>query len=61
MNNYIDWDQSNELYDPNWMEKSIKNVDVVTRKLGLTSTRATNQKLEVAREEKQKKEEIMEK
>ncbi len=42
VNNYIDWDQFNQLYDPDWMEKGIRNADEVARKLGPTSTRATN-------------------
>ncbi len=41
VNNYIDWDQFNQLYDP-----------------ALTS--ATNQRLEVAREETRKKKEMVE-
>ncbi len=52
VNNYIDWDQFNQLYDPDWMEKGIRNADAVARKLGPASTSATNQRLEVAREEK---------
>ena len=61
VNNYIDWDQFNQLYDPDWMEKGIKNADAIPRKFGPASTRATNNKLEVAREERQKKKEIKEK
>ncbi len=41
VNNYIDWDQFNQLYDLDWMEKGIRNVDAVARKLGPASTRAT--------------------
>ncbi len=54
VNNYIDWDQFNQLYDLDWMEKDIRNADTVAYKLGPTLTKATNQMLEVAREEKQK-------
>ncbi len=43
------------------MEKGIRNADVVARKLRPASTRATNQRLEVAREERQKREEMLEK
>ncbi len=43
------------------MEKCIRNLDTVVRKLGPASTRATNQRLEVAREERRKREEIVEK
>ncbi len=42
------------------MEKVIRNVDAVARKLGPASTRATNQRLEVAREERRKREEMVE-
>ncbi len=60
VNNYIDWDQFNQLYNPDWMEKCIRNADAVVRKLGSASTRATNQRLEVAREERRKREEMVE-
>ena len=52
VNNYIHWDQFKPLYDYNWIEKGIRTVDVVARKLGLALTRATNQRLEVVRDEK---------
>ena len=42
------------------MKKGVRNADTVACKLRPASTRATNDKLEAAREEKQKKEEIME-
>ncbi len=42
------------------MEKGIRNVNAIVRKLGPASTIATNQKLEVAREERRKREEMME-
>ena len=42
------------------MKKGIKNVDAVVRKLELASTRASNQRLEVIREERQKREEMLE-
>ncbi len=41
------------------MEKGIKNADAVARKCRLALTRATNQSLEVAREEKPKREEMV--
>ena len=59
VNNYIDWDQFNQLYNPDWREKTIKNVDTVACKLGATLIRAINDRLEIARKERQKKEEIM--
>ncbi len=60
INNYIDWDQFNQLYDPDWMEKSITNTDAIAHKLGPALTRATNQRLEIAREERRKREEMVE-
>lgn len=33
------------------MEKRVRDIDVITRKLRLASTKVTNQKLEVAKEE----------
>ena len=43
------------------MEKGIRNADVITRKLGLALTRATNNRLKVASEKRPKKEEIKKK
>lgn len=42
------------------MKKGIKNADAVAHKLGPALTRATNHRLEVAREKEQKKGEIVE-
>ncbi len=42
VNNYINWDLFNPLYDLNSMEKGIRNVDAIARKLGPASTRITN-------------------
>lgn len=28
-NNYIDWDQFNQLCDPDWLEKDIQSADAV--------------------------------
>ena len=41
------------------MEKGIRNADVVARKLGPASTRATNDKLEAVKKERWKREEMM--
>lgn len=41
------------------MRKGIQNTDVVAYKLGLISIRATNYRLEIVREKKQKREEII--
>ena len=53
VNNYIDWDQFNQLYDPDWLNKSIQNADAVARRLGPASKKATNLRLEEA-QKKQK-------
>lgn len=60
VNNNINWDQFNQLYNLNQIEKGTKNRDVVTRKLGLALTRVINHRLEVVREKKLKREEIVE-
>ena len=60
VNNYIDWDQFNQLYDSDWMKKGVKNADAVTCKLRLALTRAINDKLEAARKEKWKKKKMIE-
>lgn len=41
------------------MNKDIKNVKIVVRKLGLALIRATNHKLKFANKKKQKREEIV--
>ena len=43
------------------MKKYIRNANIVAHKFGSTSIRVTNDKLEVAREERRKREEMMEK
>ena len=43
------------------MKKGIKNVDEVVRKLRLVLIKATNKRLKIAKKEKQKREEIVEK
>ena len=60
VNNYIDWDQFNQLYDADWFNKGIRNADAVARKLGPASIKATNLRLEVAKEEVRKKHEVVE-
>ncbi len=42
------------------MKKDLRNAEIVTQKLGLILTRAINQRLEVTGEERQKKEEMVE-
>ena len=45
VNNYINWDQFNKLYDPDEIKKGIRNTDAVARKLRPVLTRATNKTL----------------
>ena len=42
VNNYIDWDQFNQLYNADWFNKGIRNADAVARKLRSASIKATN-------------------
>ena len=51
VSNYIDEDQFNQLYDPDWMEKGIRNIDAVAQKQRPALIQATNHRLQVAREE----------
>ena len=60
VNNYTDWDQFNQLYDPDKIDKDIRNAYVVARKLGTALVRAINHMLEVANEKKRKREEMVE-
>ncbi len=55
VNNYIDWDQFNQLYAPDLLEKGVQNVDAVARKLTPASIKATN----LRREEARKKQEVV--
>ncbi len=48
VNNYIDWDQFNQLYAPDWLEKGIRNADAIARKLTPASTKATDLRKEKA-------------
>ncbi len=66
VNNYIDWDQFNQLYAPDQLEKGIQNVDAVARKLTPALTKATDLRREEARQkqnvvDRQKAEAIAEK
>ena len=51
VNNDINWDQFNQLYDHDQIEKSIQNVDVVAHKRALALIKTTNYRLEDAKEE----------
>ena len=59
VNNYINEDQFNNLYNPDWMKKGIRNIHAIVRKLRLASIRTTNNKLEIAREKRQIREEMI--
>ncbi len=49
INNYVDWDQFNQLYTPNWLEKSVQNANIVAQKLIPASTKAIDLKKDKAR------------
>ena len=57
--NYIDWDQFNKLYDTDWFNKGIWNADTMARKLRPALIKATNLRLEVAKEEVRRKQEVV--
>lgn len=57
--NYINWDLFNQLYNSGSIEKSIKNIDVVARKLRPTLIKTTNQRLEIARKKKWKRQKMI--
>lgn len=59
VNNDIYYDQFNQLYDLNLIEKSIKNANVIAYKLAPALKMTINNRLEVAREKEQKKEELV--
>lgn len=44
INNYIDCDQLNQLYNFDWMEKGVQNGDVIPHKLESALTKVINQK-----------------
>lgn len=48
INNYIDWDKFNQLYDPYLLNKGIENADAIACKLGLATTKTINLRLEEA-------------
>lgn len=59
INNYIDLDPFNQLYNHDWMDKGEGNANVVACKLGPALKRATNHKLEVTNKKREKIEEMM--
>lgn len=49
VNNYIDWDQFNQLYALDWLKKGVQNADAVAQKLKLALTKAINLRKKKAR------------
>ncbi len=49
VNNYIDWNQFNQLYAPDWREKGVRNADTIAQKLIPASIKTTDLKREEAR------------
>ena len=60
VNNYIDGDQFNQLYDADWFNKDIRNADAVACKLGPVLIKVTNLRLQVAKKKIRKKHEVVE-
>lgn len=54
-NKYLNWNQFNQLYNLNWVEKTIKIIDIFAYKLKLTLIGAINDRLKVVKEKMQKK------
>ena len=54
INNYIYCDQFNQLYDLDKIENNIRNKEVIAYKLGLALIRITKDRLNTAREERQR-------
>ncbi len=44
LNNYIDWDQFNQLYDPEWQTKGTWSANAIVRKLIPASKKAIEQR-----------------
>ncbi len=53
VNNYIDWDQFNQLYAPDLLEKGVQNANAVARKLTPALTKATDLRREEARQKQE--------
>ena len=60
INNYIDWDQFNKLYNLDWIKKDVQNTDTVAHKFRPALTRASNHKLKVSKKKRRKREEMVE-
>lgn len=51
-NNYINWDQFNQLYNFYWIEKALKNIDAVAYTIESDLTRVIDHRLKVAKEKR---------
>ena len=60
VDNYIDENQFNQLFDADWFNKSIRNADAMTHKLGLALIKVINLRLDVTKKKVQKKQEEVE-
>lgn len=54
------WDSFNQLYDLDWIEKDIRNSDIVAHKLRPALIRVTNCRLKIVKEKEQKGKDIVE-
>ncbi len=46
LNNYIDWDQFNQLYNPEWQTKGTRSANAIVQRLMLASKKAIEQRQE---------------
>ena len=55
LNNYIDWDLFNQLYDSEWQSKRIQSANAIVQKLMLASRKAMEQRQEARTRAAQRK------
>ena len=55
LNNYIDWDQFNQLYDPEWQSKGTQSANAIVRKLMPASKKVMKQRQEAGAKAVQRK------
>lgn len=55
INNYIDWNKFNQLYAPNWLEKSVWNAKTIAQKLIPASIKA----IDLRRKKTRKKQKVV--
>lgn len=51
VNNYINWNQLKQIYNPNYVKKDVQKTDVIAHKLRSTLTKVINSRLKVVRNE----------